>query len=75
MEDEEMYTMTKCPQCGKSSIALIFWGYPGNMDWYLQATKNKEIVGGGCIIGNDDPKWECNDCHHRWGTRDEDGDE
>ena len=67
--------MTKCPQCGKSSVALIFWGYPGNMDWYLQAIENKEIVAGGCIIGNDDPKWQCNDCLHRWGTREEDGDE
>ena len=76
MEDEEMYTMTKCPQCGKSSIALIFWGYPGgNIETYEKAIKNKEIVAGGCLIGNADPKWECNDCLHRWGTRDEDGDE
>jgi hypothetical protein len=45
------------------------------MDWYLQAIKNKEIVPGGCLIGNDDPKWECNDCLHRWGTREEDEDE
>ena len=76
MEDEEDHSMTKCPQCGKSSIALIFWGYPGgNIEAYDQAIKNKEIVPGGCLIGNNDPKWECNDCLHRWGTRDEDGDE
>ena len=68
--------MNKCPQCGKSSIALIFWGYPGgNIEAYEKAIKNKEIVPGGCLIGNDDPKWECNDCLHRWGTREEDGDE
>jgi len=71
-----MSTMTKCPQCGKSSIALIFWGYPGgNIEAYEKAIENKEIVSGGCLIGNDDPKWQCNDCLHRWGTRDEDGDE
>ena len=71
-----MYTMTKCPQCGKSSIALIFWGYPGgNIEAYEKAIENKEIVSGGCLIGNNDPKWECNDCLHRWGTREEDGDE
>jgi len=40
-----------------------------------QSIGNKEIVPGGCLIGNNDPKWECNDCLHRWGTRDEDGDE
>ncbi|MDB9721655.1 hypothetical protein OAA51_01395 [Nitrosopumilus sp.] len=45
------------------------------MDWYLQAIKNKEIVPGGCLIGNDDSKWECTDCHWQWGTRDEDEDE
>ena len=45
------------------------------MDWYLQAIKNKEIVPGGCLIGNDDPKWKCNDCLHQWGTREEDEDE
>ena len=72
MEDEENHSMTKCPQCGKSSVALIFWGYPGgNIEAFEQAIENKEIVPGGCLIGNDDPKWECNDCHHRWGTRDE----
>ena len=64
--------MTKCPQCGKSSIALIFWGLPGgDMKAFEQAIENKEIVAGGCLIGNDDPKWECNDCFHRWGARDE----
>ena len=68
--------MTKCPQCGKSSIALIFWGLPGgDIEAFEQAIENKEIVTGGCLIGNDDPKWECNYCHHRWGTREEDVDE
>ena len=76
MEDEEMYTMTKCPQCGKSSVALIFWGYPGgNIEAFEKAIENKEIVPGGCLISNDDPKWECNDCLYQWGTREEDEDE
>ena len=47
----------------------------GNIEAYEKAIENKEIVPGGCLIGNDDPKWQCNDCLHRWGTRDEDGDE
>ena len=68
--------MRKCPQCGKFSVAVIFWGLPGgNIEAYAKAIENKEIVGGGCLIGNNDPKWECNDCLHRWGTREEDGDE
>ena len=68
--------MRKCPQCGKFSVALIFWGLPGgNIEAYAKAIENNEIVCGGCLIGNNDPKWECNDCLHRWGTREEDGDE
>jgi transposase len=58
-----------CPRCKKDNVALIFWGYPGDMDWYLQAIKDKEIVGGGCCVSNNDPKWACTDCYHRWGER------
>ena len=68
--------MRKCPQCGKFSVALIFWGLPGGtIEAYAKAIENKEIVAGGCLIGNNDPKWECNDCLCRWGTREEDVDE
>jgi len=64
-----------CPDCHSKNVAQIFYGYPGDIDWYLKAIEDKEIVGGGCIVTDHDPKWECNDCLHRWGTRDEDGDE
>jgi len=63
-----------CVECNGNNTALIFWGYPGDMDWYLNAVDEKKIVPGGCMIGNNDPKWECNDCHNRWGTREEDED-
>ena len=36
--------MRQCPECGKSSIATIFYGYPCDMDLYLQAIKDKKIV-------------------------------
>jgi len=58
-----------CPICKKDNVALIFWGYPGDMDWYLQAIKDKKIVGGGCCVSDNDPNWECTDCNHRWGER------
>ncbi len=61
-----------CPDCKRNNVALIFWGYPGDVDWYLQATKDKEIVGGGCCVSDNDPKWECIDCYHKWGERDDD---
>lgn len=59
-----------CPECTSKNVALIFYGYPIDIDWYLKAIKDKKIVGGGCCVSNDDPKWECNDCYWRWGNSD-----
>jgi hypothetical protein len=61
----------KCPECGKSWIAEILWGYPGNMDSLDDALEKKEITLGGCYVTDNDPKYECNDCSHQWGQRDE----
>jgi hypothetical protein len=76
LEDEEVQTLTEtkpaCPECKSNNVALIFWGYPGDMDWYLKAIEDKEIVPGGCMVTDNDPKWECNDCPNRWGERDDD---
>jgi transposase len=74
-EIDGLIRMTECPRCGKSSIAVIFWGYPADVDEYLKAIDDKEIVAGGCLVSNNDPKWECTDCYCRWGIRDEDEDE
>ena len=60
-----------CPSCKSKNAALIFWGYPGDMEWYLNAVAKKEIVLGGCTLSNNDPKWECIDYSLRWGKRDE----
>jgi hypothetical protein len=57
----------KCPNCSKSSIAEIFWGYPADMDSMKEELNKKEIVLGGCLVSGHDAKWECNDCAHRWG--------
>jgi len=60
-----------CPKCKSTKTALIFYGYPADMEWYLKAIAKKKITPGGCIVGNNDPKLECTDCHNRWGQRDE----
>ena len=65
-------TKPSCPQCNKNNVAVIFWGYPADMDEYLKAIEDKEIVTGGCLVSDNDPKWECTDCFNRWGARDED---
>ena len=32
-----------CVECNGNNTALIFWGYPGDMDWYLKAIEDKEF--------------------------------
>ena len=58
-----------CPNCKKASVAEIFWGYPGNLSAIEAKLESKEMVLGGCIVSDHDPKWECNDCLFRWGER------
>jgi len=60
-----------CPNCKKESIAEILWGYPADMSVIDEKLERKEIVLGGCIVTDHDPKWECNDCHHQWGERED----
>ena len=60
-----------CPSCGSKNTCPIFWGYPADMEHYLESIAKKEIAVGDCCIGDNDSKWECNDCKHRWGKRDD----
>ena len=60
----------KCPSCKKTWIAEILWGYP-DMELVEEQLERRDIVLGGCYVTDHDPKWECNECHHRWGERDE----
>ena len=61
-----------CPLCKSNNVAWIFWGYPADMDWYLKAIDDNEIVGGGCCISDNDPEWRCNECGNQWGKRKDD---
>ena len=58
-----------CPSCKSKNTCIIFWGYPGDMEWYLDAVAKKEIAPGGCTVSDNDPKWECSDCNNKWGKR------
>jgi len=61
-----------CPNCNSSSIAVILWGLPADMRALEKELDEKKIVLGGCLVTAHDPKWECNDCHTRWGNREDD---
>jgi len=65
----------KCIQCNSTSVAEIIYGLCEITNELEQAINKKQIILGGCLIGNNDPKWECTDCYCRWGIRDEDEDE
>ncbi len=60
----------KCPNCNKGWIARILWGYPEDTESLEEALEKKEIILGGCLVTDHDPKLECNDCNHRWGYAD-----
>ena len=62
----------QCPSCNCKKIATIFWGYPANMKELEKEIEEKKIVLGGCMVTDHDPKWECTDCYHRWGEREDD---
>lgn len=55
-----------CPSCNGKNIAKILWGLPADMRSLEYALEEKEMVLGGCNVTGHDPKWECNECHHRW---------
>ena len=55
----------KCPKCGSRSAAGIIYGYPSAET--REIAERGEIVLGGCIIRESNPKWFCKNCGHNWG--------
>jgi len=60
---------TKCPKCQSTNFALILWGLP-DKKMIKEKLKQKELVLGGCLVSDHDPKWQCNECKTRWGLSD-----
>ena len=57
----------KCPNCGSTNIAEILWGLPAFTEKLKERLDEGKVVLGGCCISDDDPKYECNECKHRFG--------
>jgi len=66
-----MNSNPNCSKCHSSNTAKIFWGYPSDVDEWKKAIDKGEIGFGGDVLSDNDPKWHCNSCLHRWGKRDE----
>ena len=63
---ESIGSMTECPKCGGTDIAMILWGFPSHSEFLKEEVKKKKIVLGGCIVSKNDPELECNDCGWRY---------
>ena len=57
----------KCPHCGASEAAKIFYGMPEFSEELEAAIKNGEIFIGGCLITGNDPKYKCRSCGFKYG--------
>ena len=58
-EARESRGQKRCPSCKSTKVAAIVYGYPSPE---LVESPRDEIVLGGCVIRDDSPEWQCNDC-------------
>ena len=53
-----------CPACGSTFIRPIIYGFP-DADLGKKADRG-EVVLGGCVVVEEQPRWSCGTCDHRW---------
>jgi hypothetical protein len=51
----------KCSECGSKRIANIQYGMPAFSE-LEQDIELGRVVLGGCLVGDNDPDWQCADC-------------
>ena len=56
-----------CPRCNSANTCPIFYGYPVDIEAYLESEAKGELIGGGCTIREGSPTWHCHDCTNKWG--------
>jgi hypothetical protein len=56
-----------CPKCGSDSVIPVIYGMPTYGTF--QRAKSGEFALGGCCLSDDSPKWQCQACHKRFGSR------
>jgi hypothetical protein len=52
----------RCLHCGSERIAKILWGMPIDSEELERDIERGRIVLGGCLVGENDPEWQCVDC-------------
>ena len=58
-----------CPKCNSKNTCSIVYGYPADIEVYLEAVAKKELYPGGCVVDENSPDWFCNNCELMWGKR------
>ena len=61
----------RCPRCHSSEIARLLYGEPRpstDLDALLRIGR---VALGGCVVGDDDPGYRCNECWSTFGSRSE----
>ena len=53
-----------CPQCGSAEVVPIIYGFPGPE--LAEESERGKVELGGCVVSDDDPRWCCKRCDHRW---------
>ena len=53
-----------CPRCDARTSVPIAYGYPSQKGF--DAARRGEIELGGCIAQDNNPRWHCRSCGHRW---------
>jgi len=64
-------TSPKCPFCGSTRTCPIFYGYPRDIEWHLEAVAKGQIIGREYSISDSDPAWHCHECSNEWGISNE----
>lgn len=57
-----------CLQCGSRNVAWIQWGTPIWREELQKQLDRHEVVLGSCFLTEKGEVWECNECHHRFGS-------
>jgi hypothetical protein len=65
-----MTDLIPCPKCKSVDTCKIAYGYPGDVEEYLQLVAEKKIHPGDGAQNEYSPTVHCNNCNNRWGDWD-----
>jgi hypothetical protein len=53
-----------CPKCQSTGVLDIVYGYPSNE--MIKLRDMGKISLGGCCVDKSNPRWQCEQCGHKW---------